>query len=168
MKTIKHAAPLLAVLMLIVLNGCGRSYQAVKGEAAPPKPPFREETAPPKPPSRLETTGSVTLNIEFDAGKSDIKTKYNDQIKEVADYMKAHPNAKVAIQGHTDNVGDAGSNLKLSLAPANSVRAYLVNKFGIEPNRVKAVGYGQSRPIATNTTEEGRHKNRRVEAVVER
>ncbi len=157
MKTIKYAVPLFAVLILVVLNGCGRSYQTVKGE-----------TAPPKPPTRLETTGSVTLDIVFDAGKSDIKARYNDEIKKVADYMKAHPNAKVAIQGHTDNVGDAGNNLKLSLTRAGSVRAYLVNKFGIEANRVKAVGYGQNRPIASNATEEGRQKNRRVEAVVEK
>jgi OOP family OmpA-OmpF porin len=157
MKTIKYAAPLLAVLMLIVLHGCGRSYQTVKGETAPPKLPIR-----------LETTGSVTLDIEFDAGKSDIKAKYSYEIKRVADYMKAHPNAKVSIQGHTDNGGDAGSNLKLSLARADSVRAYLVNKYGIEPNRVRAVGYGQTRPIASNATEEGRQKNRRVEAVVEK
>jgi OOP family OmpA-OmpF porin len=157
MKTIKHAAPLFAILMLIVLNGCGPSYQAVKREPTPPKPPIR-----------LETTGSVTLDIEFDAGKSDIKPRYNDEIKQVADYMKAHPNAKVAIQGHTDNVGGAGSNLKLSLERADSVRVYLVNKYGIEPNRVKAVGYGQTRPIASNATVEGRQKNRRVEAVVEK
>ncbi len=155
MKRIKYASLLFALLMLVVLNGCGCFYQAVKGETAPP-------------PSSLETTGSVTLNIEFDTGKSDVKAQYNDEIKQVADYMKANPNAKIAIQGHTDNVGSEASNLKLSQARADSVKAYLVDKFGIEPNRLRAVGYGQTRPIASNATAEGRQKNRRVEAVVEK
>ena len=146
----------LVVLLGVGLGGCGCLEQAVKGEAAPPAP------------TSLETSGSVTLNIEFDTGKSDIKPMYNDEIKQVADFMRAHPEAKVMIQGHTDNVGSEASNVALSQARAKSVKEYLVDKFGIAGNRLQAVGYGPNKPIASNATAEGRQKNRRVEAVVEK
>ena len=156
MKSIRYVAPVLAVLILVGLSGCGCFMQAQKGETAPP------------PPSALESTGSVTLNIEFDTAKWDVKPKYNDEIKQVADFMKAHPEAKVVIEGHTDNVGSEAFNIKLSQERAGSVKAYLVDKFGIESSRLRAVGYGPNRPIASNDTAEGRQKNRRVDAVVEK
>jgi OmpA-OmpF porin, OOP family len=149
MKSIKCVAPVLAILALMWLSGCATK-------------------APPPPPSTLETTGSVTLDIEFDTAKWDVKPRYNDEIKQVADFMKAHPEAKVVIEGHTDSVGSGASNIKLSQRRADSVKAYLVNKFGVESNRLRAVGYGPDRPIAGNDNAEGRQKNRRVEAVVEK
>ena len=148
----------LIVVLGAGLSGCGCVQQGMKGEAAPPPPA----------PTSLETTGSVTLNIEFDTGKWDIKPKYDNEIKQVADFMKAHPETKVVIQGHTDNVGTEASNIKLSQERADSVKAYLVDKFGIASDRLRAVGYGPNKPIASNDTEEGRQKNRRVEAVVEK
>ena len=148
----------LILLLGAGLSGCGCVQEAVKGEAAPPPPA----------PTSLETTGSVTLNIEFDTGKWDIKPKYDNEIKQVADFMKAHPETKVVIQGHTDNVGTEASNIKLSQERADSVKGYLVDKFGIASDRLRAVGYGPNKPIASNDTEEGRQKNRRVEAVVEK
>jgi OmpA-OmpF porin, OOP family len=151
MQSIKFVSSVLAVLMILGLYGCATE--------APPPPP---------PPSTLETTGSVTLDIEFDTAKWYVKPKYNDEIKQVADFMKAHPEAKVAIEGHTDSIGSKASNIRLSQQRADSVKAYLVNRFGVEGNRLRAVGYGPDRPIATNDTAEGRQKNRRVEAVVEK
>lgn len=148
----------LVLVLGAVLSGCGCVQQSMKGEAAPPPPA----------PTSLETTGSVTLNIEFDTGKWDIKPRYDNEIKQVADFMKAHPETKVMIQGHTDNVGTEASNIKLSQERASSVKAYLVDKFGIAGDRLRAVGYGPNKPIASNDTEEGRQKNRRVEAVVEK
>jgi OmpA-OmpF porin, OOP family len=150
MKSIKCVASVLAVLMLVWLNGCAT------------------EAPPPPQASALETTGSVTLDIEFDTAKWVVKPKYNDEIKQVADFMKAHPEAKVVIEGHTDTIGSKASNIKLSQQRAESVKAYLVNRFGVEGNRLRAVGYGPDRPIAGNDTAEGRQKNRRVEAVVEK
>jgi OOP family OmpA-OmpF porin len=70
------------------------------------------------------------------------------------------------IEGHTDNVNTAEYNQKLSEARANSVRQYLINHFGIKASRLTAVGYGLTKPIASNNTEEGRQKNRRVQAVI--
>jgi OOP family OmpA-OmpF porin len=124
------------------------------------------QTAPP--PTALETSGSVRLNIEFDTAKSDIKPMYNDEIKQVADFMKAHPGAKVIIQGYTDNVGSEATNVALSEARAKSVKNYLVEKFGIAGHRLQAVGFGPNNPIASNDTAEGRQQNRRVQAVVEK
>ena len=110
---------------------------------------------------------SITLKLEFDTAKSDIKAKFNNEIKQVADFMKQYPGTKAVIQGHTDNVGSEASNIKLSQARANSVRTYLIEKFGIEKDRLTAVGYGPKKPIASNATAEGKQKNRRVEAVIE-
>jgi OmpA-OmpF porin, OOP family len=109
---------------------------------------------------------SITLKIEFDTGKSDIKEKYHEEIKLVADFMKKYPQTNTVIEGHTDNVGREAANVKLSQSRANSVSAYLIAKFGIEKDRLQAVGYGPQKPIASNATAEGKQKNRRVQAVI--
>jgi OOP family OmpA-OmpF porin len=110
---------------------------------------------------------SISLNVEFDTNKFDIKKRYHVDIKKVSDFMKAHPETNAVIEGHTDNVGTAESNMKLSQNRAESVRKYLIDKLGIDPATITAVGYGKTRPIAGNDTPEGRQKNRRVEAVIE-
>ncbi|MBN1365814.1 MAG: OmpA family protein, partial [Syntrophaceae bacterium] len=125
---------------------------------------------PPSPPSVQEKI-SIALNIEFGTAKSVIKKKYRNNIKEVADFMQKNPDTKVIIEGHTDNVdrfNNPENNIKLSKARADSVRQYLIDKFGIDASRITAVGYGPASPIADNDTEEGRKKNRRVEAVIEK
>jgi OOP family OmpA-OmpF porin len=135
----------------------------------PPPVPVPEPPQPPPPPPVKEKV-SIALNIEFDTGKAVIKEKYYDHIKKVADVMKNNPNIRVVIEGHTDNVDiyhNPENNIKLSQARADSVRQYLIDRFGIEPSRITAIGYGSSRPIADNNTEQGRRKNRRVEAVIE-
>jgi len=80
--------------------------------------------------------------------------------------MKAYPATTVLIEGHTDNTGSDQYNLQLSQKRAESVRQYLINNFSIAPDRLSAKGFGESRPIASNTTREGRRKNRRVVAVI--
>ena len=79
-------------------------------------------------------------------------------------FMKKYPTAKGIITGHTDNIGGAAMNQNLSQRRAESVMNYLVQKFGIDPARLSAKGYGMSQPIADNKTAEGRQKNRRIEA----
>jgi OOP family OmpA-OmpF porin len=81
--------------------------------------------------------------------------------------MKAYPETNAVIEGHTDNVGKAEYNDRLSDARAKSVRQYLIDKFGIDASRITSAGYGMNKPIASNDTKEGRQKNRRVEAVLE-
>jgi OOP family OmpA-OmpF porin len=110
---------------------------------------------------------TINLDVEFDFDKYVVKDKYNGEIKKVADFMKEFPKTTAAIEGHTDNVGTAAYNEKLSKKRANSVRQYLINNFGIKASRLTATGYGFTKPIASNDTDEGRQRNRRVQAVLE-
>ncbi len=105
---------------------------------------------------------SVDLYIEFDFDKATIKPQYHNDIKTVADFMNKYPSTVANLEGHTCNIGTDAYNQKLSERRVNAVRSYLMEKFGIAPSRITATGYGESRPIASNDTEEGRKKNRRV------
>jgi OOP family OmpA-OmpF porin len=80
--------------------------------------------------------------------------------------MQEYPATSAVIEGHTDNVGGEQYNLQLSQRRAESVRKYLIDNFNIAPDRLKAEGFGESRPIASNSTPEGREQNRRVVAVI--
>lgn len=114
----------------------------------------------------LETL-SMSLNIQFATGRNEIQARYADEIRKVADYMKKYPSVKGVIEGHTDNVGSAAANLKLSQRRADAVRDYLVKKFGIAAERLSAKGYGMTRPVADNGTPEGKQQNRRITAVLD-
>ena len=106
----------------------------------------------------------MTLNIEFATAKADIPAMYHDEIAKIANFMKEHPQIKGIIEGHTDNRGGNAYNQKLSERRAQSVKNYLVNKFGIDATRLGVQGYGFSKPVADNATAEGRQKNRRIVA----
>ena len=112
------------------------------------------------------TTVTIALNVEFDTNSAVVKEKYHSEIQRVADFMKTYPKTTAVIEGHTDNIASAEYNQKLSQSRANSVRQYLIDKFGVKASRLSAVGYGMTKPIASNDTEEGRQKNRRVQAVI--
>lgn len=101
----------------------------------------------------------------FDFNKSDIKPESRSALDEIGKYLKENPERKLRVVGHTDGVGGADSNLKLSQARANAVVKELVAKYADGATRLKAEGAGMSAPIASNDTEEGRAKNRRVELV---
>ncbi|HNZ65284.1 MAG TPA: OmpA family protein [Smithella sp.] len=115
----------------------------------------------------MRAKATVELMVQFDTDKSFVKDEYRDDIRKVADFMKEYPNTKAVIEGHTDSVASDAYNLRLSNDRSNSVRQYLIKEFGVEPSRLTSRGYGESRPIATNDTDEGRQKNRRVWAVIE-
>jgi len=104
----------------------------------------------------------IVKGLLFDFNKADIKPKYYKNLDEVVKVLKANPRLKVEIQGHTDNIGSAAYNMKLSLKRAQAVANYLI-KHGISPSRLKVKGYGFTRPIASNDTPEGRALNRRVQ-----
>jgi outer membrane protein OmpA-like peptidoglycan-associated protein len=112
----------------------------------------------------LNKNGFIALYINFDTGKSDLKADGQATVAEIVKMLKAAPAMKVAIEGHTDNVGQAAANKALSEARARSVMAAIVAG-GIDAGRLTAAGFGQERPIADNRGEEGRAKNRRVELV---
>nr|MBP9128562.1 OmpA family protein [Elusimicrobiota bacterium] len=109
---------------------------------------------------------SVTLDVKFDAGKSEFRRAYDPSLEKVADFMKRFPDTTVLIEGHTDNVGSAEANKRLSQKRAEAVRTALVNRFGIRARRVTAKGFGAERPILDNGSPEGRAANRRVVATI--
>lgn len=112
----------------------------------------------------LNNAGFIALYINFDTGKSTIKPESQAIIDQIVAMLTLNPELKVSIEGHTDNVGSPASNQTLSENRAKAVVAALVAK-GIDKNRLSAKGWGQSKPIADNATEDGRAKNRRVEIV---
>lgn len=101
-------------------------------------------------------------NLEFDTGKSSIRSSSVGALNKMAEMMVKNTKFKVILKGHTDDVGDPKMNLKLSQDRVNSVIDYLVDK-GIDKGRLVGLGYGDKQPIADNGTPEGRQKNRRVE-----
>jgi len=112
----------------------------------------------------LNTSGHIALYINFETGKSAIKPESQGIIDQIAELLKTNPDLKVNIEGHTDNVGTPASNKTLSENRAKAVMNAVVAK-GIPGGRMAAKGMGQDKPIADNTSEEGRAKNRRVEIV---
>ena len=109
----------------------------------------------------------ITLEgIEFEFGKAIIKKESSPTLDRAAAILTNHPEIEVEIQGHTDSIGTAEANLKLSQARAEAVRDYLIDIHMVEPVRLIPIGYGESQPIDDNSTEAGRAKNRRVDFVV--
>ncbi|MEW7293044.1 OmpA family protein [Aquimarina sp. 2304DJ70-9] len=112
--------------------------------------------------SEIDQKGFVSLQINFDTGKSRIKTDSYGLIDEITKMLKSNPNLKVSIEGHTDDVGDDNSNLRLSKNRARAVLLALTDE-GIDESRLHSEGFGETKPVANNTTEKGKAKNRRVE-----
>jgi outer membrane protein OmpA-like peptidoglycan-associated protein len=116
----------------------------------------------------IEVGVDVPLNnIFFEYAKATLRPDSYPELDRIADTMKENPNLVIEIQGHTDNVGSNESNLKLSQDRAEAVRKYLLSK-KIQTARVTSVGYGETKPVATNDTEEGRAQNRRVQLAIVR
>lgn len=105
----------------------------------------------------------VLSGVEFDTAKATIRPESFPRLDSVVEYMTHKKSAKIEISGHTDNKGNPKTNKTLSEKRAQACRDYLIGK-GIDGSRIQAVGYGDERPVAPNTTEEGRQQNRRIEA----
>lgn len=112
----------------------------------------------------LNADGFITLHLNFDTAKWDIKPEDQGTVAQIADLMRSNPQLQLSVEGHTDNVGTPEANKVLS---ANRARAVMdaVVALGISPTRLTSTGFGQESPIADNRTEEGRASNRRVELV---
>jgi OmpA-OmpF porin, OOP family len=116
--------------------------------------------------SDIRTMGHAAVyGILFDTGKATIKPESAQAIGEIAKLLKADPALKIHVVGHTDNVGGVDSNIRLSQERAEAVLQALVRDQGVAASRLKSYGCGQFAPVASNDTEEGRAKNRRVELV---
>lgn len=115
---------------------------------------------------QITTSGRVALyGIYFDTNKTEIKPESEPTLQEIAKLLKAQPSLKVLVVGHTDNVGPFASNMDLSQRRAQAVVNSLVSKYGVGKERLTPFGDSFAAPVASNKTEEGRAKNRRVELV---
>lgn len=110
---------------------------------------------------------NIQLQILFDTDKAIIKPQNFSEVQRVADFLTQYPTTTVTIEGHTDDRGSTEHNLKLSQNRVDAVKSMLIKNYHIAPDRLNSIGYGKSRPIASNATEEGRQQNRRVIAVFE-
>lgn len=161
----RYASMLLAAGLGISCGGTmvfqGQTPLTVTGDLPPPPPP-----AEPEPPPRVEIRDNkieIHEKIQFEYAKADIKEASHDLLNEIVDVIKKHPYIKkISIEGHASSEGDPDFNKRLSDNRAKAVMKYLVDH-GIAQEMLTAKGFGVERPIASNDTEEGREKNRRVE-----
>ncbi len=117
-------------------------------------------------PVMLTEAVEIQMNVKF-ANNSSIVTAENfSEIQKVADFMQQFDKTEVTVEGYSDDRGRADYNKSLSQKRADAVRTTLINEFKIPADRIKAVGYGEENPIASNATAEGRAKNRRVVGIV--
>ena len=142
-------------------GGSTKPVAAPVAEPTPVEPVVYEEV------EEVAEAVRVELDVKFDFDKADVKQDSYSDIENLAEFMKQFPQTATTVEGYTDSVGNPAYNQKLSERRAGAVRDVLVNQYGVEADRVNAVGYGKDRPAADNATREGRAINRRVEAAVE-
>ncbi len=165
--------PALVAVTFLPLTACGpiafedSSALVILGD--PPPPPKPEPKPEPKP-KRVEVRDNrIVINdkIQFDFNKATIREESFDLLKEIADVIKANPHIKkISIEGHTSTEGSDKHNQKLSDKRAASVKKHLVEKESIADEMLSSKGFGESNPIADESTEEGKEKNRRVEFII--
>jgi OOP family OmpA-OmpF porin len=105
------------------------------------------------------------LDIQFEINKSTVQREAEEKLDVLVTFMRKYPDTAAVIEGHTDEVGTSADNMRLSQNRADSMVNYLANR-GIARSRLQAVGYGETRPIADNSTEIGKRLNRRINAVI--
>lgn len=137
---------------------------------APARPVAAVAAAPapamaPAPPPATEQYCSI-LDFEFEINRDEIQREEQEKLAVVGTFLAKYPETTAVIEGHTDNVGSPESNMQLSKRRAESVVRYLLKAYPINSSRLTAVGYGDTRPIGDNNTEEGKRLNRRIGAVV--
>jgi OOP family OmpA-OmpF porin len=135
---------------------------------SPPPPPC--PTPPPPPAARV--IDRLTIHVNFDFDKSYIRQADEAELKKAIDFVRKYPGAEVKLEGHTDSKGTEEYNQELSERRAEAVRQYLIKEGAVDKAMISATGYGELRPIAPNTTQdgkdnpEGRAENRRVEVLI--
>ena len=155
--------------------GAGLGYLFCHEKKVPPPPaptpapaPAPAPPPPPPPPPPEPEVGSKIISLEganFDFNKATLKPEGMAKLDQAAAVMAEHADLTVGVEGHTDSVGSDAYNQKLSERRAQAAVDYLVSK-GVDASRLQPTGYGESKPVASNDTAEGRAQNRRVDLVV--
>jgi len=138
---------------------------AAKPTPPPPPPPAKPAPKPAAKPKPVAEKVTLAADVLFDFDKAVLKNEGKSKLDDLATKVNAINLEVVIAIGHTDSIGSDAYNQKLSVRRAESVKAYLVSK-GVAPNRIYTEGKGEKQPVASNTTKEGRAKNRRVEIEV--
>jgi outer membrane protein OmpA-like peptidoglycan-associated protein len=146
------------IWVYVQMSGEGEGYDMVIAE----KEAMNQDIQANEMFDKINSGDALTLYINFETGKSAIKSESQSIVDELHKMLSSNPALKIIIEGHTDNVGNSTSNKALSEQRATSVKTSLVSK-GISADRIKTLGYGQEKPVANNSTEAGKAKNRRVE-----
>jgi len=107
-----------------------------------------------------------TLYVEFGLDKAEVRETSYPELESLSDQMYQYPSADLVLEGHTDSTGSAAYNKQLSEKRADAVKRVMVEEFGIDESRITTEGYGEAKPIADNSTRDGRAQNRRVEAIM--
>ncbi len=123
-------------------------------------------TRPAAPVIKADTLIVLGAELLFETDKSTLRSEHFAMLTPIVEYLVSHPDRSVKISGYTDNTGSEQHNLTLSKRRSDVVAEYLVGN-GIDPNRLETFGLGSEKPIASNTTDEGRRKNRRVELLIQ-
>jgi len=139
-----------------------REPEAMAVSEAAPQPEPQPESVP----EQKEVVETVELRVQFDFDKSVIKSAYEPQFQELTQALRENPDKTITIEGHTCWIGTEEYNQGLSQRRANAVKQKLVEDYGIDPARLDTRGFGESRPVADNTTLAGRRQNRRAIAVI--
>lgn len=171
----KHLKNYFFMLAAVVFAVAFSSCKAKKMAAKPVAPvttttvPVEEKTQPVQAEEKKEEPAPVAEqtsfnfnNIQFEFDSAILKTFSYPILDEVARAMRQHPDVKMLLNGHSSQEGTAQHNMSLSVDRANAVKSYLVNA-GVDGANLTVKGYGETKPIASNDTDEGRAKNRRVE-----
>ena len=155
-------------IALVLTLACGgtttfQDTSPIRIAVAPPAPPPQQDPPPAKKVEIRDNRIEIGEKIQFALNKAEVLSVSFALLDEIAKVIQENPHVqKVSIEGHASAEGDDNYNLTLSKARAEAVRAYLVGK-GVAAERLASAGHGETKPLATNDTEEGREKNRRVE-----
>lgn len=150
------------------LPAAAKATTATQSPPAPGTAPAAIPAPPQDVAAGLAAGIAVPLDdLDFPSGSSDLAPGTYNSLAEIAAYMKAHPDQHVTLVGHTDTTGGLDPNLALSKKRAESVRDRLIKDYGVDPKEIAAAGVGYLAPRASNDTEAGRERNRRVEAMVD-
>ncbi len=162
MEAKRIADSIAATVSRITLPG-GSTFETKKGSFTDKIATFFSDAA-----AKLDPKGSAfTFDaVSFKTGSDSLTAESHNQLDQLASVLAAFPTVTIKVVGHTDNMGNAAANKKLSDSRAKSVKAYLVSMGKIAGSRIATAGMGQEQPIADNSTDEGKAKNRRVEVLV--